>query len=85
MTQITLRITDPQMEKFLRRKAKEAGTSLNKAAQELMRAGAGLAGVKRKPRGASLASLAGGWTEEEGREFEESIRIFEEIDADMWK
>jgi len=38
-----------------------------------------------KPAGASLAELAGGWSENEAREFEESVRVFEEIDQATWK
>jgi len=39
----------------------------------------------KKPAGASLAKLAGGWSEKEAREFEESVRVFEEIDEATWK
>lgn len=86
MTQITLRVSDPEIEKAIRRKAKEEGKSLNKAALELIRTGAGLGGGKRRrPRGASLAELAGGWTEQDAKEFEEAVRVFEEIDAETWK
>lgn len=86
MTQITLRISDPEIEKEIRRKAKESRKSLNKVVLELIRAGAGLGGGKKKiPRGASLAKFAGGWTDRDVKEFEEAIRIFEEIDEEMWK
>ncbi|MEK6779766.1 MAG: hypothetical protein AABY80_08860 [Candidatus Deferrimicrobiota bacterium] len=86
MTQITLRISDPEIEKEIRRKAKESRKSLNKVVLDLIRAGAGLGGGKKKtPRGASLAKLAGGWTDQDAREFEEAIKIFEEIDEEMWK
>ena len=40
---------------------------------------------RKKPAGASLAELAGGWSEKEAREFEESVRVFEKIDEAMWK
>ncbi|OGP33639.1 MAG: hypothetical protein A2X88_05540 [Deltaproteobacteria bacterium GWC2_65_14] len=87
MKQITIRISDPELEEALVRKAKESGKSLNKVVLELVRAGAGSpgGGKKRTPRGASLAELAGGWTAQEAKEFEEAIRIFEEIDEEMWK
>jgi hypothetical protein len=35
---------------------------------------------RKKPAGASLAELSGGWSEKEAREFEESVRVFEKID-----
>ncbi|HJX72757.1 MAG TPA: hypothetical protein VJ307_01270 [Candidatus Deferrimicrobiaceae bacterium] len=86
ITQITIRIADPEVEKALRRMAKESGKSLNKVVLELIRAGTGTGGGrKRSPKGASLAELAGGWTEDEAREFEEATKIFEEIDEAMWK
>jgi xanthine dehydrogenase molybdopterin-binding subunit B len=86
MTQITIRISDPEIEKEIRRKAKESRKSLNKVVIELIRAGAGFGGGKKKnPRGASLAKLAGGWTDQDAREFEEAIKIFKEIDEEMWK
>lgn len=43
----------------------------------------GSAGQQKRGKetgGASLAELAGGWSEKEAREFEESVRVFEEID-----
>ena len=40
---------------------------------------------RKKPVGASLAEFAGGWSEKEAREFEESVRVFEEVDEAMWK
>ena len=86
MTQMTNRISHHEMEKVLRRKAKESGKSLNKVVLELIQAGTGTgAGRKRSSKGASLAEFAGGWTEEEAREFEDAIKIFEEIDEAMWK
>jgi hypothetical protein len=86
MTQITIRISDPAIEEALRRRAKDANKSLNKVVLELIKAGTGLgAGKKKTPRGASLAEFAGGWTDQDAREFEEATRIFEEIDEEMWK
>lgn len=85
MTQITLRISDPEMEQALRRKAKETGKSLNKVVLELLRGGIGLKRDKKKAPGASLAEFAGKWTEQDVREFEEAIRSCEQIDEEMWK
>jgi hypothetical protein len=36
-------------------------------------------------RSNGLAHLAGTWTAEEHREFEESVAPFEEIDAELWR
>ena len=85
ITQITIRISDPEIEKTLRRKAKESGKSLNKVVLELIGESSGTGGGKKKPAGESLREFAGTMTDEEAAELEEAVRIFEEIDEEMWK
>ena len=85
MNQITVRGIAPELEKQIRRKAKATGKSLNKVMLELIAGSPGPENRRRKPAGASLAELAGGWSEREAREFEESVRVFENIDEAMWK
>jgi hypothetical protein len=85
MNQITVRGIDPGLEKEIRRKAKAMGKSMNKVMLELIGGSAEPGKPGKKPAGASLAELAGGWSEKEAREFEESVRVFEEIDEAMWK
>jgi len=85
MNQITVRGIAPDLEKQIRRKAKATGKSLNKVMLELIGESAGPEKRGKKPAGASLAELAGGWSEKEAREFEESVRVFEEIDQATWK
>ena len=85
MNQITVRGIAPEVEKQIRRKAKATGKSLNKVMLELIGESAGPEKRGKKPAGASLAELAGGWSEKEAREFEESVRVFEEIDQATWK
>jgi hypothetical protein len=52
----------------------------NKAMLDLIGGATGPEKRAKKPAGASLAELAGGWSKKEAREFEESVRVFEEID-----
>ena len=85
MNQITVRGIAPEVEKQIRRKAKATGKSLNKVMLELISGSAGPQKRGKKRAGASLAELAGGWSEKEAREFEESVRVFEEIDEATWK
>jgi hypothetical protein len=85
MNQITVRGIAPDLEKQIRRKAKATGKSLNKVMLELIGESAGPEKRGKKPAGASLAELAGGWSEKEAREFEESVMVFEEIDQATWK
>lgn len=85
MNQITVRGIAPELEKQIRRKAKATGKSLNKVMLEPIAGSAGQEKRRNRPAGASLAELAGGWSEKEAREFEESVRVFEKIDEAMWK
>ncbi len=39
------------------------------------------AGSKKR----DLSRLAGSWSEEEADEFEQNVRVFENIDEDIWK
>jgi len=45
----------------------------------------GLMKDDRKPAAHSLRKLAGGWSEKDASEFEESIKSCEQIDEEMWK
>ena len=85
MTQITIRISDPEMEKALRRKAKESKKSLNKVVLELIGESSGKGKGEKKPAGESLREFAGTMTNEEAAELEDALRIFEEIDEEIWK
>ncbi len=85
MNQITVRGIAPELEKRIRRKAKATGKSLNKVMLELIGGSTDPGKPGKKPAGASLAKLAGGWSEKEARDFEESVRVFEDIDEATWK
>jgi plasmid stability protein len=85
MGQITLRDMPPVMEREIRIRAKRTGQSLNKVVQEIVGESLGLGARRAKPAGASLARLAGGWTEGEAKRFNDAVRVFEEIDEEMWK
>jgi len=82
MSQITLRGLEPKIEREIRRIAKKTGKSLNRVVLEILNKSAGLA--KTAPAD-SLRGLAGGWTEKEASEFNEAIRICEQIDEEMWQ
>lgn len=82
MTQITLRGLDPEMEKKIRSIAKKTGKSLNRVVQEMLQQSKE---QDKKPAAHSLRELAGGWTDEDAREFYESIKTCEQVDEAMWK
>jgi hypothetical protein len=81
MSQITLRGLDSKTERELRRLAKKTGKSLNRILLDIIN---NSGGSKKKPPAESLRRLAGGWTESEASEFNESIKICEQIDEAMW-
>ena len=82
MRQLTIRDIDPEIEERIRRMAKGSRKSLNQVLKEIIHKE-----FKRpkSPAAASLKELAGGWTRQEGAEFQLSIKSCEQIDADMWK
>ena len=82
MSQITLRGLDPQIERDIRQIAKKTGKSLNQVVLEMLGKSAG--SRKRSPAD-SLRKLAGGWTENEASEFNDAIKICEQIDEEMWR
>ena len=83
MSYITLRQIPAAIEKQLRSLARQTGTSLNKTVIGLLARALGMA--DGTPRARELSDLAGTWSEEEAREFEENTRAFEQIDEDIWR
>ncbi len=85
--QLSVRFEDRALEKKLRQLADRHGVSLNKAAVLLLRTGAGLqpGGRAEKSIGRALDKYFGVWTEEEAREFDRSMQIFETVDEDLWR
>ena len=85
MTQITLRGIDDEVEKKIRRMAKQKGTSVNKVILELIHEQAGSKHKRREAMSESLRKLAGTWTKEQAEDFMESIKSCEQIEEAMWK
>ena len=70
----------------IRELAKRERISLNKAALRLLEKGAGLTPKPSPDRiGNSLDHLIGTWTAAEAKAFMESIKMFEQIDKDLWE
>jgi hypothetical protein len=85
MTQITLRGFGPELEKEVRRRAREGRKSLNRVILDILQQATGLGKGKKGSPAESLKQLAGGWSEKEASHFLESIRSCEQIDEEMWK
>jgi hypothetical protein len=69
----------PAVARALEREKRRRGTSLNQTVIDLLGQGLGV-GVTR-PNG--LAALAGTWSEEEFRDFEDATADFSEIDREL--
>jgi hypothetical protein len=85
MAQITLRGMDGEMEKKIRKIARQKGKSLNKVILDMIYQCTGQKKNVKDPGEESLRKLAGGWSREQGEEFLESIKSCERIDEGMWK
>ena len=80
MHQITIRGIDPEIEREIRRCAKESQKSINQVVKEIIHK------QFRPPQSpaSSLRQLSGGWTQEQAAEFESAIQSCEQIDEEMW-
>lgn len=60
--------------------------SLNKAALKLLRQATGLnAGESSRKRvGSALDEFIGCWTPGEAKEFDEQVKVFEQVDPELW-
>lgn len=81
MKTLTIRNVPPALAEALAREKSARGASLNRTVLELLGQSLGV-GVTRSN---GLAALAGTWTEEDLREFEDAVRHFEEVDSELWK
>lgn len=79
MDQLTLRF-DEELEREIRRVAREDGVSLNQAAIKLLRKGAGLTGATKRPIGSALDSFLGTLSAEDGDAVDEAVRSADRAD-----
>ena len=86
MNQLTLRGFDKELQRRIGELSRAKGISLNKAAIELLRKGAGLAGPEAAADavGDSLDELIGSWSQEEERELLAALAVFEHVDPGFW-
>ena len=81
MKALTIRNVPRELAAELEREKARRGVSLNRTVIELLSQSLGV-GVTRSN---GLARLAGAWTEEDFRRFEEAVAPFEEVDAELWR
>ena len=67
----------------LRREARIRGLSVNATVLAVLKQALGL--LPEQPRDNGIGRLAGHWTAEEAREFEEAIAPLGAVDEDLWR
>lgn len=78
---LTIRNLPPSLADALDREKRRRGQSLNQTVIDLLGQGLGAQGVRSN----GLGRLAGGWSEEEFREFEQATAPFEAVDEELWR
>jgi hypothetical protein len=78
---LTVRRVPPAIMSALAAESKRRGTSRNQTVIDLLGQALGTNG--RKSSG--LSRFAGGWSEEEFREFESATAPFGQIDSELWR
>jgi hypothetical protein len=85
VTTITLRNLPAEVEREIRKQAKEKGISANKAVIGMLEKQLGLKTKGRSERHHDLDHLCGAWTEKQSDEFDKALAEQREIDHDMWR
>jgi plasmid stability protein len=78
--QYTLRSVSDNLDRALRRRAREQGKSLNQVAIEVLAHGAGISGQRRRQR--DLRDIAGTWRND--RAFDRALAAQDAIDQELW-
>ena len=84
MKHLTIRNVSPQLSEALDNEKIKLGMSLNSTVLYLLSDSLGLSDPL-KPKSNGLGQLAGGWSEEEFKEFNDSTSLTRSIDDDMWR
>ncbi len=85
MKAITLRNFPPDLGRRLERKAKEQGSSMNKTVIRILEAALGTSRKGNAKLHHDLDHLAGSWSEDEAREFDEDLAAQRKIDPELWR
>jgi hypothetical protein len=85
MKAITLRNLPDAVAHLIRHRAASEGISLNRAVIEVLEEQLGLGRKPFEPRHHDLDDLAGSWSEEEARAFDDALVAQRAIDPQLWK
>lgn len=79
---LTIRNVPPALAERLEREKRIRGRSLNQTVIDLL---ATAVGLDRPARSNGLGRLAGSWTDDDLRSFEDAIAFTEQIDEEHWR
>ena len=85
MKVITLRGIDDDLSLALKKAAKREGISVNKKILILLQEALGFKKKNRQLVHHDLDHLAGTWSPEDSKDFNEKTKSFNQIDPDLWK
>jgi hypothetical protein len=85
MKTLSLRIPDDDLARRLEQESRRTGTSINRLIVQALRSFLGLSSRGSARVQHDLDHLAGTWSEAEAREFAESVKGFETLDAELWR
>ncbi|MGD2246059.1 MAG: hypothetical protein PVI11_05885 [Candidatus Aminicenantes bacterium] len=85
MKSMTIHGLDDKLDKEIRKEAKSQGISLNKTIKRLLTKALGLKPPTEPNYREEFQDLFGVWSEEEYKEFTESMEDFEIVDHREWK
>jgi plasmid stability protein len=78
---LTIRNLPPSIAEALEHEKRRKGKSLNQTVIDLLGQGLGAQGMRSN----GLGRLAGGWGEDEFRDFERATAQFEAVDEELWR
>lgn len=87
MKQLTIRGIPDEVEREIRKMARQKGVSLNKAALAVLEKASGTRGLQKNKRRLhhDLDHLCGIWNKAEAGEIEKQISLHRKIDEVLWK
>jgi hypothetical protein len=85
--QLTIRGIPEEVERAIRKEARQKGVSLNKAALAVLEraGGANRRGTRKAPLYHDLDHLCGVWDKRQADEMERHVALHREIDEALWK
>ena len=85
MKSFTIHKLDSEAATRLEQRARLERMSINKTAKKLLREALGVGDPALRDHRDDFVEFLGTWSDEEAAEFDEAVRVFDEIDEEAWK